>query len=203
MFESDNKISSLNQSNLEPQTYEVVNSTQDDSMYYMPDKFLKPEKTKQGGGLFLKILIVLLLIGVLSVGAFAFYILKLKDDNTTITNNEEVLNLEKKPQEQEEEKEVDNLDTPEGRDKKRIEDIQTLVSSISLYFSRNKNYPGSLNAQALNLKQLPVDPSGGVYTYILDSSGRDYKLIFTLEYGANFGDQALLSGEYQINSREL
>jgi len=180
-----------------------MNTSQDEAMYYMPDKFIKPEDTKKNrSNLIFKILIIFLILGVLAVGVFAFYLYKNssngKEQNENVLGLEENQNIEKKPEEM-------SLDTAEKRDKKRIEDIKAIASAISLYYSQNNNYPNSLSDISANLKEMPVNPTPGGenYTYTLNQNKKDYKLTFILESGANFGNVNLGSGKYQVNSMQI
>ncbi|MDD4290489.1 MAG: hypothetical protein PHH83_04475 [Patescibacteria group bacterium] len=204
MFESDNKQNNqINQVNFDTQPYQVSNTNQEDTMYYMPDKFIKPENVKNNGGnLIFKLLVIFLVLGVLSVGAFAFYLYKKNNDDTELNQN--VLDLEKNQNAEEKVEEI-SLDTAEKRDQKRIEDIKAIVSAISLYYSQKNNYPGSLSDLSLTLKEIPVNPTPGGenYIYTLNQNRKDYKLTFILEVGANFGNVSLGSGKYQINSMQI
>jgi hypothetical protein len=203
MFESDNQQNNqANQPNFEATPYQVA-PTQDDTMYYMPDKFLKPEAIKKdGGNLIFKLLVIFLVIGVLAVGAFAFYLYK--KNNEQVINEEGVLNLEKN-QDTEQKTEEQNLDTAEQRDKKRVQDVKSIVSALSLYFSQNNNYPSLLTDLSASLKELPINPTPGGedYAYAPNSDKKDYKLTFSLESGADFGGVSLGAGKYQIDSFEI
>lgn len=204
MFESDNQqVNQINQGNFDAQSYQASNTNQDEAMYYMPDKFIKPENVKKGGSnLIFKLLVIFLVLGVLAVGAFAFYLYKKNNDNTQ--QNQNVLGLEqnKNIEQKTEEK---TLDTAEKRDQKRVEDIKSIASALSLYFSQNSNYPSSLSDLSSNLKEIPVNPSPGGenYSYILNKDKKDYKLTFILEAGAGFGSVNLGSGKYQVNSMQI
>lgn len=205
MFELDNNKPNKDTLVHVEQDQQGASDGKEDAMYYMPDKFLKPESKQKSGGMFLKIGIVILIIAVLLVGAFAVYILKFRDtDKSEKKDNQEVLNLENS-QKPEEEPENIELKTAEGRDKQRIKDINNIVSALSIYFNENRVYPNSLSALSGKLNEIPVNPTPGGenYIYSLNLDKKDYKLIFSLEGPTQNGNLILQSGKYQIKSNGI
>ena len=200
MFESNNQ--QLNQNNVLSSDYQV-SSSQEEAMSYMPEKFLKPESDSKGGNLFFKIGIVLLVLAVLSVGGFALYIFKFRDVTKQSNENSNVLDLEKNSTTTEENSaKLYDLNTQEGRDKKRFQDISDLISALSIYFKDNKVYPESLSNLSGMISQMPVNPTPGGedYNYFLSSDKKSYKLTFSFENEVQVGNLIFKSGKYQVDS---
>ena len=111
----------------------------DSDIHHMPDKFLKPEETKKKKNIFLILGIVLMVLIVISVGAFAFFALKddgekevLNLDDDIITNDNSVDNLDP---------DAADLTTETGRDTQRINDILEIKSALSFYYNDVGKYP--------------------------------------------------------------
>ncbi len=203
MFESDNQqLNQENSSNLNLQDSSDQSLQQDGSMYYMPEKFLKPQENGKGSGLFIKIGIVLLIVAVLAVGGFAIYVLKFRNADKPV--DQSVLDLEKN-QTNNQENQTNNLDTSQKRDEKRIGDIKNIISALSMYFADNNLYPSVLSDLSGKLSEIPVNPTPGGedYGYQISADQKNYKLTFLLEAESKNGGLILKPGKYQVEANEI
>ena len=175
---------------------------QDSDIHSMPDKFLKPEKTKKKDrNIFIILGIGLLILVIIAVGAFVFF--ALQGDNTA---NDQVLNLNDEiisDNEVEEDFSNDeNLSTKKGRDLRRINDILEIRGALALYYQDIGKYPYYLSSLKNHLSKIPTnpEPGGEEYYYEIQDDGEVYNLSFVLEEGANFGNLILIEGKYELNS---
>src|ERR1700744_4950426 len=60
-----------------------------------------------------------------------------------------------------------------GRDAKRVQDIQDIVTALQLYSSKHGNYPSTLAGLVTDsdFASVPTDPSGNSYAYTAYGSG--------------------------------
>lgn len=92
------------------------------------------------------------------------------------------------------------LTTAALRDKKRIEDINNLMTALSLYYANNSNYPANLSdliSQYLTTLPENPTPGGQTYTYTALDNNLSYQILFNLEEGALYNTLNLTEGNYQ------
>jgi len=92
------------------------------------------------------------------------------------------------------------LSNPALRDKKRIEDISTLMTALGLYYASNNNYPSNLTDlvdQYLTTLPENPEPNGQEYVYTTTDQNQSYQILFSLEEGALYSTLNLTKGKYQ------
>ncbi len=178
----------------------------DSDIHHMPDKFLRPEKVvKPKKNIFLIVGIALVVVVVVVIGLFAFFVLR---DNKA-TNNNQVLNLDDSSESKDNKDTIKskddtinnfNLNTAEGRDQKRINDILEIKSALALYYNDLKKYPYYLSGLDKYLSKLPTNPQPGGedYYYRVENDANSYLLTFVLEKGGNFGNLILKQAKYKL-----
>ncbi len=172
----------------------------DDNIHSMPERFLMPSEMKSGkNNAGLIILIVVVLLVVLAVAGFAFYVFY---DNKK-TSDQDILNVEQNTTTTQEIIDIntqDNLQTPELRDKKRLDDVLEIRTALSLYFKEQGKYPNSLFDLSSYLTTIPINPSPGgeSYNYQVKDANKDYIVTFAFEGNIENGNLIFNSGKYQL-----
>jgi hypothetical protein len=188
-------VSESEKQNLEAKTLNI----EDSDIHHMPDKFLKPEKTNEKKkNIFLILGITLVVLIIISVGAFAFFALRGGEPDG------DVLDLDDGVIVGDEMDDIGDIDltTGQGRDSKRINDILEIRGALSFYYGDVKKYPYRLSSLTKYLSEIPnnPEPGGETYFYEVEGDGESYTLTFVLENRGSFGNLILEEGKYELSS---
>lgn len=173
-------------------------------IHTMPDKFLTPDSLPKGKGriswLVLGSLIFVVLGGVIVTVVIFFS--KNKEVAVVLPGEQPNFNLNSatSTDNQANENVNQSLDTPVGRDTRRLSDISQIRGALELYFIKNEVYPAALSSllsESLSFLPQNPEPGGEAYQYLPSSDQKNYQLTFVLEAGALLGERIQLSaGKY-------
>ncbi|MBU1130649.1 hypothetical protein KJ840_00760 [Patescibacteria group bacterium] len=211
MFNPQNNIAANEEETNLQTTSEMSNNEEpaeilEADIHTMPDKFLKParapKKERKISFLVLGILTFVVLGGVIAV-AVVFLSRQSAPQPLPPLAQQPLVN---QASVNDNSNTNQNLDNPQKRDLQRLEDIISIKTALSLYFSEQNVYPNSLETLVGDyLIEMPLNPAPGGQDYEYESANDqlDYHLKFELETGGVLGSVKLSAGEYIVSSSQL